>query len=63
MRGLWKEEDYAFLAMSEKITKETEEGARALEDNWKDKKEERVRVMVESALNITNPTKLKTLFI
>lgn len=39
MRGLCKEEDYAFLGMSEK----TSEGAGSLEDDWRDKREERVR--------------------
>lgn len=43
MRGLCKEEDYAFLGRSEKTTKETAEGAGAVEDDWKDNKEERVR--------------------
>ncbi|XP_056224248.1 U2 small nuclear ribonucleoprotein auxiliary factor 35 kDa subunit-related protein 1-like [Seriola aureovittata] len=43
MRGLCKEEDYAFLGVSEKTTRETAEGAGALEDDWIDRKEERVR--------------------
>ncbi|XP_050933545.1 U2 small nuclear ribonucleoprotein auxiliary factor 35 kDa subunit-related protein 1-like [Lates calcarifer] len=43
MRGLCKEEDYVFLGMTEKKTKETAEGAGALEDDWRDRKEERVR--------------------
>lgn len=40
MRGLCTEEDYAFLGMSEKTT---EEAAGASGDDWRDKKEERVR--------------------
>lgn len=43
MRGLCKEEDYAFLGMSQKATKEVAEGAGVFEDDWRDKKEERVR--------------------
>lgn len=43
MRGLCKEEDYEFLGMSEKTTKVTAEGAGALENDWRDKKEDRVR--------------------
>ncbi|XP_047431569.1 U2 small nuclear ribonucleoprotein auxiliary factor 35 kDa subunit-related protein 1-like [Mugil cephalus] len=42
MRGLCKEEDYAFLAESEGTAEETA-GAVALEDDWRDGKEERVR--------------------
>eukprot|EP00064_Thunnus_orientalis_P007708 superscaffoldBa00000872_g7730 len=41
MRGLCKEEDYAFLGTSEETTKEGTEGAEALEDNSGDKEEER----------------------
>ncbi|KAM6896279.1 uncharacterized protein PEZ65_021394 isoform 1-T2 [Lycodopsis pacificus] len=41
MRGLCKEEDYAFLEMSEKTT----EGA--LEDDWGDKREDRLRRRLE----------------
>ena len=43
MRGLCKEEDYAFLGTSERTTKESDDGAQALEDDWRHKKEERVR--------------------
>ncbi|XP_044042265.1 U2 small nuclear ribonucleoprotein auxiliary factor 35 kDa subunit-related protein 1-like isoform X2 [Siniperca chuatsi] len=43
MRGLCKEEDYAFLGMSEKMP----EGAGPLEDDFGDKKEERVRWRLE----------------
>lgn len=42
MRGLCKEEDYEFLGMSEKATKDVTKGADVLEDDWRDKKE-RVR--------------------
>ncbi|XP_037837021.1 U2 small nuclear ribonucleoprotein auxiliary factor 35 kDa subunit-related protein 1-like [Kryptolebias marmoratus] len=45
MRGLCKEEDYAFLGMPMSPTKE--EGHAALQDNWRDKKEDRVRRRVE----------------
>ncbi|XP_034529746.1 U2 small nuclear ribonucleoprotein auxiliary factor 35 kDa subunit-related protein 1-like [Notolabrus celidotus] len=38
MRGLCKEEDYAFLGISEKT-----EGAGVLEDNWRGDKEKRIR--------------------
>ncbi|XP_059182353.1 U2 small nuclear ribonucleoprotein auxiliary factor 35 kDa subunit-related protein 1-like [Centropristis striata] len=47
MRGLCKEEDYAFLGLSEKTTKVTSEEARDLKDDWRDKKEERVRRRLE----------------
>ncbi|XP_035811520.2 U2 small nuclear ribonucleoprotein auxiliary factor 35 kDa subunit-related protein 1-like [Amphiprion ocellaris] len=47
MRSLCKEEDYAFLGKSESTTKETTEGAAALEDDWRDRKEERVRRRLE----------------
>lgn len=43
MRSLCKEEDYEFLGMSEKATKDVAEGAGVVEDDWGDKKEERVR--------------------
>lgn len=43
MRGLCKEEDYAFLGMSKETTKGPAEGAETLEDDWRGKKEERVR--------------------
>ncbi|CAJ1054267.1 U2 small nuclear ribonucleoprotein auxiliary factor 35 kDa subunit-related protein 1-like [Xyrichtys novacula] len=44
MRGLCKEEDYAFLGMSGKTRTGTEEeGAGASEGEWKDRKEERIR--------------------
>ncbi|CAK6959901.1 U2 small nuclear ribonucleoprotein auxiliary factor 35 kDa subunit-related protein 1-like isoform X2 [Scomber scombrus] len=42
MRGLCKEEDYAFLGTSEKTTREETEGAEALQDEQGDIKEERV---------------------
>ncbi|KAM7366917.1 hypothetical protein PAMP_014853 [Pampus punctatissimus] len=41
MRGLCKEEDYAFLGMSEKMPKEGTEGAGDVEDDRGDKKDER----------------------
>ncbi|XP_031161980.2 U2 small nuclear ribonucleoprotein auxiliary factor 35 kDa subunit-related protein 1-like [Sander lucioperca] len=47
MRDLCKEEDYAFLGMSEKTTKVTAERAGDTEDDWRDKKEERVRRRLE----------------
>ncbi|XP_071358616.1 scaffold attachment factor B2 [Trachinotus anak] len=47
MRGLCKEEDYSFLGVSEKTTKETAEGGGELEDDWRDTKEERVRRRLE----------------
>lgn len=43
MRGLCKEEDYAFLGRSERTTKETADGAGVSGDNWRGNKEERVR--------------------
>ncbi|XP_065807465.1 U2 small nuclear ribonucleoprotein auxiliary factor 35 kDa subunit-related protein 1-like isoform X2 [Labrus bergylta] len=43
MRGLCKEEDYEFLGMSGKMTKEPTEGAEALEDYRRHDKEERIR--------------------
>lgn len=46
MRGLCKEEDYAFLCVSEKMAEEGREddkGVRATEDDWRVKKEERVK--------------------
>ncbi|KAA8579960.1 matrix metalloproteinase-2 [Etheostoma spectabile] len=46
MRDLCKEEDYAFLGMSEKTIKVTVERDRDLED-WRPKKEERVRRQLE----------------
>lgn len=45
MRGLCKEEDYAFLCVSEKTAEEGREddkGVGATEDDWKVKKEERI---------------------
>ncbi|XP_035770544.1 U2 small nuclear ribonucleoprotein auxiliary factor 35 kDa subunit-related protein 1-like isoform X2 [Neolamprologus brichardi] len=42
MRGLCKEEDYAFLRTSERT-----EGAAALGNDWRDRKEERVRRRLE----------------
>ncbi|KAM7377966.1 hypothetical protein PAMA_013059 [Pampus argenteus] len=42
MRGLCKEEDYAFLGTSEKMTREGTEGAGDVEDDRRDKKDERV---------------------
>lgn len=42
MRGLCKEEDYAFLGKPERKPEETAEGAKALEDDWREKREERV---------------------
>lgn len=42
MRGLCREEDYEFLGNSEKTQKRAE-GAGVPEDDWGDKKEERVR--------------------
>ncbi|KAL3976673.1 gap junction delta-2 protein [Sarotherodon galilaeus] len=42
MRGLCKEEDYVFLGTSERT-----EGAAALGDDWRDRKEERVRRRLE----------------
>ncbi|CAN9508133.1 unnamed protein product [Ophioblennius macclurei] len=47
MRNLCKEEDYAFLGNSGKTTREWTEEAAALEDDWRDKKEERVRRRLE----------------
>ncbi|XP_030575571.1 chromatin assembly factor 1 subunit rlf2 [Archocentrus centrarchus] len=47
MRGLCREEDYAFLGISERTREEKTEGAAALEDDWRDKKEERVRRQLE----------------
>ncbi|XP_072233950.1 uncharacterized protein [Leuresthes tenuis] len=43
MRGLCKEEDYAFLGMSKKTAEDATEGCSALEDDLPDKKEERIR--------------------
>lgn len=46
MRGLCKEEDYAFLCVSEKTAEEGREddkGVGATEDDWRVKKEERVK--------------------
>lgn len=46
MRGLCKEEDYAFLCVSEKTAEEGREddkGVVATEDDWRVKKEERVK--------------------
>lgn len=43
MRGLCKEEDYEFLGMSEKAAEDVAKGAGIWGDNWKDKKEDRVR--------------------
>ncbi|KAK2883247.1 hypothetical protein Q8A73_022180 [Channa argus] len=47
MRCLCKEEDYAFLGTEDKMIKEVEEGAGVLEDNWRDKKEDRDRRRLE----------------
>ncbi|KAK2858777.1 hypothetical protein Q5P01_003397 [Channa striata] len=47
MRCLCKEEDYAFLGTTEKTIKEVAEGAGFLEDDWRDKKEERDRRQLE----------------
>ncbi|TKS91106.1 hypothetical protein D9C73_025240 [Collichthys lucidus] len=47
MRGLCKEEDYAFLGMSKETTKGPAEGAETLEDDWRGKKEERARWRLE----------------
>ncbi|XP_037616737.1 U2 small nuclear ribonucleoprotein auxiliary factor 35 kDa subunit-related protein 1-like [Sebastes umbrosus] len=47
MRGLCKEEDYEFLGTSEKTTKLTAEGAGASEDDWRDKREDRIRRRLE----------------
>lgn len=47
MRGLCKEEDYAFLCVSEKTAEEGREddkGVGATEDDWRVKKEERVKI-------------------
>lgn len=46
MRGLCKEEDYAFLCVSEKTAEEGREddkGVGATGDDWRVKKEERVK--------------------
>lgn len=46
MRGLCKEEDYAFLGVSEKTAEEGKEDDKevgATEDDWRVKKEERVK--------------------
>lgn len=46
MRGLCKEEDYAFLGEAEKMAeegKEDDEGVRATEDDWRVQKQERVK--------------------
>ncbi|KAG7234694.1 hypothetical protein INR49_004099 [Caranx melampygus] len=43
MRGLCKEEDYTFLGVSEKTTKETAEGGGVSKDDLRDKREERER--------------------
>ncbi|XP_037317788.2 U2 small nuclear ribonucleoprotein auxiliary factor 35 kDa subunit-related protein 1-like isoform X2 [Pungitius pungitius] len=45
MRGLCKEEDYTFLAMTEKSTEGTVEGA--LEEDCRARKEDRVRRRLE----------------
>lgn len=64
MRGLCKEEDYAFLGESESMTKGTTEGLAALEDGQKDVKEERVRhmqklpVMIKIKSQLTNNVEL-----
>ncbi|KAM6895646.1 uncharacterized protein FYW49_019512 [Xenentodon cancila] len=47
MRGLCKEEDYAFLGMSGSTTHDTTEGLVALEDDQKDEKKEKVRRQLE----------------
>ncbi|KAF1372549.1 hypothetical protein PFLUV_G00266650 [Perca fluviatilis] len=47
MRDLCKEEDYAFLGMSEKMTNVAAERAGDSLDDWRDKKEERVRRRLE----------------
>ncbi|XP_028276477.1 matrix metalloproteinase-2 [Parambassis ranga] len=46
MRSLCKEEDYAFLGMSES-KREGPEATASLEDDWRHKKEERVRWQLE----------------
>lgn len=43
MRGLCKEEDYTFLGVSDETTDGGAGEARASEDDWREKKEERVR--------------------
>ncbi|KAM8910765.1 uncharacterized protein AB9W97_006975 isoform 1-T2 [Spinachia spinachia] len=45
MRGLCKEEDYTFLAMTEKSTEVTVE--RALEEDYRERTEDRVRRLLE----------------
>ena len=55
MRGLCKEEDYAFLGTAENTTKEAAEGAGASEDDWSEKKEERVRDEEEPKHTIITP--------
>uniref|UniRef100_UPI003AB0F101 uncharacterized protein n=1 Tax=Centroberyx gerrardi TaxID=166262 RepID=UPI003AB0F101 len=47
MRGICKEEDYSFLGISEQTTRGTTEGGGALEDDWRDRREERVRRRLE----------------
>nr|XP_043877487.1 U2 small nuclear ribonucleoprotein auxiliary factor 35 kDa subunit-related protein 1-like [Solea senegalensis] len=47
MRGLCKEEDYVFLGMSGKMSKEVVEAAGAFEDDGSMKKEERVHRQLE----------------
>ncbi|XP_062239353.1 U2 small nuclear ribonucleoprotein auxiliary factor 35 kDa subunit-related protein 1-like [Platichthys flesus] len=49
LRGLCKEEDYAFLGTSQKSAEETAEGTGALKDDRRDPKEERVRRRLERA--------------
>ncbi|CAB1442473.1 unnamed protein product [Pleuronectes platessa] len=49
LRGLCKEEDYAFLGTSKKSAEETAEGTGALRDDRRDPKEERVRRRLERA--------------
>ncbi|PWA14678.1 hypothetical protein CCH79_00014306, partial [Gambusia affinis] len=47
MRGLCKEEDYAFLGVSGSSTRGSPEDQGALEENWKDTKEARARRRLE----------------
>ncbi|TNN42552.1 hypothetical protein EYF80_047267 [Liparis tanakae] len=53
MRGLCKEEDYAFLGTPERTTAGTPGGA--LEDDWGDGKEDRVREGEEDRVTETVP--------
>ncbi|XP_037551634.1 U2 small nuclear ribonucleoprotein auxiliary factor 35 kDa subunit-related protein 1-like [Nematolebias whitei] len=47
MRGLCKEEDYAFLGIPKSSIKGYIEGQTTLEDDWRDNKEARVRRRLE----------------